>query len=327
MLTPVEEAQLRDLIAQQSALLSLAGVEATILSKLGATKVTLSDLPSASVIDDADLLLLRQGVTDKSVTGLILEQYLAAELGDTFVNVAGDTMSGALALFGGDTGVTPAQFYNDTSLATTAFVQRALGNLQGEQAYVTSQAITAAQVGKLINFSGAGVTLTLPNSANVPVGSVLTIYGNGFGGAIQKAAGDILLNGTFGSISSFNLVAHDKVNLVSIGAAGWYVIGGEVGLRSSSSFAASLASSGYQKLPSGLILQWGSLPSTADDGTASITWPISFPNNCYMAVASADTFNTSYQLWALTAKTTTTGTFRQMANGSASGGYYISIGN
>lgn len=69
-LTAVEEAQLRDLIAQQSALLSLAGVEATILSKLGATKVTLSDLPSATVINDADLLLLRQGTTDKSVTGL-----------------------------------------------------------------------------------------------------------------------------------------------------------------------------------------------------------------------------------------------------------------
>lgn len=72
-LTAVEEAQLRDLIAQQSALLSLAGVEATILSKLGATKVTLSDLPSAVTIDDADLLLLRQGTTDKSVTGATLK--------------------------------------------------------------------------------------------------------------------------------------------------------------------------------------------------------------------------------------------------------------
>lgn len=69
-LTPAEEAQTRDLIAQQAALLSLAGVEPTILSKLGATKVTLSDLPTASAINDADLLLLRQGVTDKSVTGL-----------------------------------------------------------------------------------------------------------------------------------------------------------------------------------------------------------------------------------------------------------------
>ena len=69
-LSAVEEAQLRDLIAQQAALLSLAGVEPTILSKLGATKVTLSDLPTASAINDADLLLLRQGVTDKSVTGL-----------------------------------------------------------------------------------------------------------------------------------------------------------------------------------------------------------------------------------------------------------------
>ena len=210
MLTPVEEAQLRDLIAQQSALLSLAGVEATILSKLGATKVTLSDLPSASVIDDADLLLLRQGVTDKSVTGL------------TFKNLIPTTPDASETVKGVG------------ELATNA----------------EAQAYTA---NKLID--GAKLAAALQGSNQ------------------------------------------------------------------------SLAASGYQKIPGGLIIQWGSLPSTADDGTASITWPISFPNNCYMAVASADTFNISYQLWALTAKTTTTGTFRQMAIGSASGGYYISIGN
>lgn len=87
-LTAVEEAQLRDLIAQQSALLSLAGVEPTILSKLGATKVTLSGLPTASVINDADLLLLRQGVTDKSVTGLTFKN-LIPTIADATTTVKG----------------------------------------------------------------------------------------------------------------------------------------------------------------------------------------------------------------------------------------------
>jgi hypothetical protein len=42
-------------------------------------------------------------------------------------------------------------------------------------------------------------------------------------------------------------------------------------------FAASLASSGYQKLPSGLIIQWGN----ADFTTAGVqvTYPIPFPNS------------------------------------------------
>jgi len=65
-LTTVEESQTRELLAQQAAILSLADSEATIISKLGATKVNLSQLPSATSLADADLMLVRQGTTDKS---------------------------------------------------------------------------------------------------------------------------------------------------------------------------------------------------------------------------------------------------------------------
>ena len=76
-LTTTEEALVRQLLDQQAAILSLAGNESTITSKLGATKVTLSDLVSASAINDADLMLLRQGVTDKTVSGAILKALAA----------------------------------------------------------------------------------------------------------------------------------------------------------------------------------------------------------------------------------------------------------
>lgn len=47
-------------------------------------------------------------------------------------------------------------------------------------------------------------------------------------------------------------------------------------------FGSSLAASGYQKLPSGLIVQWGQLSITLLAGgyTASVTFPVSFPNAC-----------------------------------------------
>lgn len=45
----------------------------------------------------------------------------------------------------------------------------------------------------------------------------------------------------------------------------------------SQEFGASLAASGYQKLPSGLIIQWGSV--TPVNG-ASFNFPTSFPNTC-----------------------------------------------
>lgn len=80
--TPTEEALVRQLLDQQAAILSLAGNEATITSKLGATKVTLSDLLAASAVGDTDLFLTRQGTTDKSVTGAVLRNTLQTFLQD-----------------------------------------------------------------------------------------------------------------------------------------------------------------------------------------------------------------------------------------------------
>lgn len=67
-LTSTEEALIRQLLDQQAALLSLATSEPTIISKLAATKVSLSDLSSVVTVNDTDLLLSRQGTDDKSVT-------------------------------------------------------------------------------------------------------------------------------------------------------------------------------------------------------------------------------------------------------------------
>ena len=43
-------------------------------------------------------------------------------------------------------------------------------------------------------------------------------------------------------------------------------------------WANSKAANGYQKLPSGLILQWGTYTSAT--GNATITFPIAFPTFC-----------------------------------------------
>ncbi|NBF24629.1 gp53-like domain-containing protein [Enterobacter hormaechei] len=45
------------------------------------------------------------------------------------------------------------------------------------------------------------------------------------------------------------------------------------------SFASSFSNSGWQKLPSGLIIQYASFTS-ADSGQGQVTLPISFPNSC-----------------------------------------------
>ena len=58
--------------------------------------------------------------------------------------------------------------------------------------------------------------------------------------------------------------------------------------------AKSLAADGYQKLPSGLIIQWGIMTTNAS-GDATVTFPIAFPNAVYQAVG---TFNNSSRVSA-----------------------------
>lgn len=68
----------------------------------------------------------------------------------------------------------------------------------------------------------------------------------------------------------------------------------------------SLAGSGYQVMPSGLILQWGAfgVAGAADSGTELVTFPLAFPNACLQAFAhdpnsvlAATWFQTSAHDW------------------------------
>ncbi len=55
-------------------------------------------------------------------------------------------------------------------------------------------------------------------------------------------------------------------------------------------FTSSLIGNGYQKLPSGLIIQWGSVSVSVSANTATQwgwTLPIAFPNACLQAFSSA----------------------------------------
>lgn len=49
----------------------------------------------------------------------------------------------------------------------------------------------------------------------------------------------------------------------------------------------SMATSGYQKLPGGLIIQWGKAVGVASGGTAGVTFPLAFPNLCAAAFADS----------------------------------------
>lgn len=86
----------------------------------------------------------------------------------------------------------------------------------------------------------------------------------------------------------------------------------------------SLAANGYQKLPGGLIIQWGQ-GVTADGGVIK-TFPIAFPSSVHIVVASGANNNDV----SVNAHTATTTQFMAEANTGTPGDYgyhYVAIGS
>lgn len=182
---------------------------------------------------------------------------------------------------------TAAQFDNTTKVATAAFVQGARGNVSGISAPNTSTVLAASHAGQLILFNGlnAGQTLTLPPAASVLSGtSIHFTNAAGIPVTIAGNAAEVIVHNTVGADSiSANLLIlgkGDSTTLIQSGGS-WYEL---QGLRTEALGANSIASSGYQKLPSGLIIQWGFGATVA--GSLAVTLPITFPTGNLIGMAS-----------------------------------------
>jgi hypothetical protein len=186
---------------------------------------------------------------------------------------------------GGVSGVTPAQFDNDTSLATTAFVQRALGNFQVGTAITSATTLTAADAGKSIVFGGAAsYSVTLPLLSDVPNGAalVLTSHTQLASVTIQRQGSDVI---SMASQTATSFVLNNGDSAVLVKASGtWRLVTGSAQLPYSTLFGSSLAASGYQKLPSGLIVQWFSATAGANGGYDN-AFPLAFTSSYYHVVA------------------------------------------
>lgn len=183
------------------------------------------------------------------------------------------------ALSGNPSAPTPEQFDNDTSLATTEFVNRALGNMSGQVGIVGAVILDATHAGKFLEASGASAyTITLPN-ANIVPGAVVAVQNIGSGvKTISRAGTNVIILGA-STVNAIALNQGDGLLLVSSGGGQWYAINGSAALGAFGPFAASLVAAGYQRLPSGLIVQWGSFTSS-NSADVAVTFPVAFPTAC-----------------------------------------------
>ena len=230
---------------------------------------------------------------------LLQSSVMAATLGKFIAdnqanNVSdGETLANLSTWFGdalrAQLGVTAPQFDNDTSLATTAFVQRAIGSFNSYAGMGASRSLTVADIGRTLfcNTPGAALTLPTPTSLGLLPGSSFNLFsGNSASGSLVQGAG-ATLNSPAGNVGNFSFLAGQSFTVVAVTTTTWQVVSSTAALGENASFGALLAANGYQKLPSGLILQWGAAGAITNGGNVTVTLPIAFPTGAFMSIAGA----------------------------------------
>ncbi|MGG5542962.1 hypothetical protein P4G95_14385 [Burkholderia vietnamiensis] len=189
----------------------------------------------------------------------------------------------------------PARFDSSDKLATTSFVRSFGMQASAFTTLVGATTLTVANVGSTVYLGGSGsYTVTLPLASSVPAGARIELI-SGIGSlpvTIARQGTDVIYMNASTSLSTVPMALGDTYVLESNGA-NWYSVGGSTPLAYTNGFSSNQSSSGYQKLPSGLIIQWGNIV-TNSSGTATVTFPIAFPNNCFSAISVSNDVANSY---------------------------------
>lgn len=152
----------------------------------------------------------------------------------------------------------------------------------------STQAIPPGYAGSLINVTALGVTLTLPASNTLPPGTTFEFLSGYNSCVVQRGSvSDVITpDGSTTFFSSIVLNKGDTAQLINDGVGGWYWSNGSKQLKYSLAFGMLGASSGYQILPSGLMMQWG-LNVVAGNSSALISYPVSFTSVVYQCYAAS----------------------------------------
>ncbi|EJN18668.1 phage tail protein [Pseudomonas sp. GM80] len=182
--------------------------------------------------------------------------------------------------------VTQPKFDNGKALATTEFAQRAQGSYADSVAYSGNTTLTAADVGRLVAIGGTSATVTLPDATTVPLGAVITLLASTTVGLTIRAQ----TGQSVASLSSVNGPLSVAPSTMSVlrrlnDGTGWVLEDGDAALKYSPLFSSQQLANGYQKLPSGLIIQWIFTTTLGSQGALSV-WPIAFPNACLFAAVT-----------------------------------------
>jgi len=185
------------------------------------------------------------------------------------------TLDKLVLVEGAVTSVAPAQFTNNNQNVNSFFVQRALGNRSGVVNVNTTQTLTTAQVGSFISFFGATgpITVTVPNVTAFGIVSgvsYLMVNTSPFPVTLTSTSNFSQPWASGAGSTTFVLQTGVSVECISDGGS-WNLVGG--------GGSSSLLTNGLQRLPSGMIMQWGTTASITTGTSITVTLPVAMPAN------------------------------------------------
>jgi hypothetical protein len=314
-----------------------------VVSASSATPINVTLPPSAGVPNGATVEVVNAGSgavtilvagadTLTAQSGSVVPVVLA--LGDNayFIKVSSEwrLRGGSMALkyaavMSGPNWITQPQFANDKSFATTEFLKKSGTTLSIFNAYNATTTLPISVVGSIVEFYGAtaGQTLTLPPVASARVADVITVINYAtVAVTIARQGAEIINAGGGGGVSS--LVMQPGDSLVLAAGSGWFVIGGTAANQFAGSFGALLAANGWQKLPSGLILQWG-IASVVAGTVTTVTFPMAFPTACVAVnMIAASSITSADRYLSMTGKSQTAWTV--VSSGAVGATPWMAIG-
>ena len=194
---------------------------------------------------------------------------------------------------------TPALMDDSKAIATTEFVRRAAGNYRTYTEVPSSGVLGLEAVGSLVILGGtAPANVALPAANRLKPGAAIHFRNvDAIPVTLVCVESNFITPGN-GVIQSIAVPPGATLELVSNGLNTWSA-SGSAQLRYSSLFTAALSLEGYQKLPSGIIRQWGSaISSGAGEANWTATLPIAFPNACVGAFIQGNGGATIFSLFS-----------------------------
>ena len=170
---------------------------------------------------------------------------------------------------------TPPQFDNDTSLATSAFVQRALGNVQNVVPVTGNITVLAADAGKVFYVTGAGINITI-NPTGLPVGGTYTFIADGTSTTgLSTSSGGFRPTELFPSGTSMTMRPRSQYTFTWDGSYFRPINGG-----SANALIQYLGDTGYIRFDNGFMIQWGWDVIPIGETTRTILFSWAFPSTC-----------------------------------------------